>query len=133
MNLARFFLPEKKFQLARAGHTPALYYDAAKKECIELFPSGVAIGIINFSDEKIKEIEVQYKKGDILFLFSDGLSEIMNDEGEMLGVVNLKRLLCRYGDLSAEEIKQRLLDFSIRFSETDLNRDDLTFIILKVK
>lgn len=133
MNMARFILPEKKFQLARAGHTPALFYDAGKKECIELFPAGVAIGIINFSDDKIKEIEVNYKKGDILFLFSDGLSEIMNDEEEMLGVANLKRLLCKYGDLSAEEIKQRLLDFSIRFSETDMNRDDLTFIILKVK
>lgn len=133
MNMARFVLPEKKFQLARAGHTPALFYDAAKKECIELFPAGVAIGIINFSNDKIKEIEINYKKGDILFLFSDGLSEIMNDEEEMLGVANLKRLLCKNGHLSAEEIKQRLLDFSIRFSESDINRDDLTFIIVKVK
>jgi len=133
MNMARFIIPEKKFQLARAGHTPALFYDAEKKECIELFPAGVAIGIYNFSDDKIKELEVDYKKGDILFLFSDGLSEIMNDEEEMLGIENLKRILCGSSDLSAEEIKQKLLDFSIRFSDTDINRDDLTFIILKVK
>lgn len=133
MNMARFIIPQKKFQLARAGHTPALFYDSQKKECIELFPAGVAIGIINFSDDKIKEIEVNYNQGDILFLFSDGLSEIMNDEEEMLGIENLKRILCNNNELSSEEIKQKLLDFSIRFSDTDINRDDLTFIILKVK
>jgi serine phosphatase RsbU (regulator of sigma subunit) len=133
MNMAKFILPEKKFLFARAGHTPALFYDAEKDECIELFPRGMAIGLVNFSRDKIDEIEVHYKKGDILFLFSDGLSEIMNDAEEMLGMDNLKRILSTNHHLSAEEIKQQFLDFSIRFSDTEINSDDLTFIILKVK
>ncbi len=133
MNMAKFSIPGKKFLLARAGHTPALFYNARKKECIELLPEGMAIGLINFSKEKIKEIEINYQKGDILFLFSDGLSEIMNDADEMLGVENLKRIILDNNHVSAEELKQQILDFSIKFSEKEISSDDLTFILLKVK
>ena len=133
MNMARFLIPEKKFLFARAGHTPALFYNSKKKECIELFPEGMGIGLINFSGEKIKEMEINYQKGDILFLFSDGLSEIMNEEEEMLGIENLKRLIDDNPHRSAIEIKEKILDFSIKFSEAEISRDDLTFIILKVK
>ena len=108
-------------------------YNARKKECIELLPEGMAIGLINFSKEKIKEIEINYQKGDILFLFSDGLSEIMNDADEMLGVENLKRIILDNNHVSAEELKQQILDFSIKFSEKEISSDDLTFILLKVK
>jgi len=133
MNMALFRIPEKKFRLARAGHTQAIFFIAKEKKCREIYPEGVAIGLINFTREKIKEIELPYQTGDILFLFSDGLSEIMNEKDEVLGVDQLKRLIAKNHHLSAEEIKQRVLDFSIQFSETGIIRDDLTFIVLKVK
>lgn len=133
MNMALFRIPEKKFSLARAGHTQAIFFNAKEKKCREIYPEGVAIGLINFTREKIKEIELPYQKGDILFLFSDGLSEIMNEKDEVLGVAQLRRLIAKHHNLSAEDIKQRVLDFSIKFSETGISRDDLTFIVLKVK
>lgn len=133
MNMALFRIPEKKFRLARAGHTQAIFFNAKEKKCRELYPEGVAIGLINFTRGKIKEIELPYQTGDILFLFSDGLSEIMNEKDEVLGVDQLKRLIAKSHQLSAEDIKQRILDFSIQFSETGISRDDLTFIVLKVK
>lgn len=133
MNMALFRIPEKKFRLARAGHTQAIFFNAKEKKCREIYPEGVAIGLINFTREKIKEIELPYQTGDILFLFSDGLSEIMNEKDEVLGVDSLRRLIAKNHLLSAEEIKQKVLDFSIKFSETGISRDDLTFIVLKVK
>lgn len=133
INMAQFIIPEKRFVFSRAGHTPALFYNARKSECSELYPEGVAIGLSNFSRDNIKEVEINYKSGDILFLFSDGLSEIMNDKEEMLGVKNLKMILSENHMKSASEIKQKILDFSIHFSAEEVNRDDLTFIILKVK
>jgi serine phosphatase RsbU (regulator of sigma subunit) len=57
----------------------------------------------------------------------------MNDEEVMLGVDNLKTIIADNYQLSAQEIKQKILDFTINFSEIDMKRDDLTFIILKVK
>jgi len=132
INMAQFNIPEKKFVFSRAGHTPALFYDSKKNKCSELYPEGVAIGLTNFSRDNIKEVSIKYKSGDILFLFSDGLSEIMNEKDEMLGVENLKKIIFENHQNSANDIKQKILDFSINFSAEEVNRDDLTFIILKV-
>jgi serine phosphatase RsbU (regulator of sigma subunit) len=133
LNVAQFRIPEKKFLLSRAGHTPAIFFNAQENECLELHPDGMAIGLVTFARDKLKEVELSYQKGDILLLFSDGLTEIMNKQEEMLGIDQVKRLILENHNLSAEEIKQKILDFSIEFSETGVSRDDLTFIILKVK
>lgn len=133
MNIAQFKIPQKKFVFSRAGHTQALLYRCDKGSCVELHPDGMAIGLMNFSGDRIEELESPYEKGDILFLFSDGLSEIMNEEDEMLGIENLRQLILENHQGSAQEIKQKILDFSIKFSGSKINRDDLTFIVLKVK
>jgi serine phosphatase RsbU (regulator of sigma subunit) len=133
INIAEFKIPEKKFILSRAGHTPALYYNHKKKQCIQLNPAGHAIGLRSFSKERIKEVVIHYQPGDILFLFSDGLSEIMNEADEMLGTENLKKIIEQNHHLSANDIKQKILDFSFDFSDSSFNSDDLTFIVLKVK
>jgi serine phosphatase RsbU (regulator of sigma subunit) len=133
MNIAQFIIPDKKFILSRAGHTPAIYFNKKEKKCHALNPEGNAIGLRNFSRANIKEVEMPYRSGDILFLFSDGLSEIMNEEDEMLGIDNLKMLIAENHHLNANEIKKKILDFSIDFSDSKVNSDDLTFIILKVK
>ncbi len=133
ISIAKFLIKKKKFILSRAGHTQAIFYKKKIGKCIELNPKGMAIGLINFSAEKIEEVEQRYNKGDILFLFSDGLSEIMNNEGEMLGLDPVKNIISENAELSPNEIKQKLLDLSIEFSHKKNNKDDLTFIILKVK
>lgn len=133
MNIARFHIPGGTFVFSRAGHTKALFYRQKLGKCEALYPEGMAIGLINFSAERIQELQLGYESGDVLFLFSDGLSEIMNEDEEMLGVKKLERLICQNHTGSAEEIKQKILDFSIQFAGTRVNRDDLTFIVLKVK
>ncbi len=133
ISLAKFLIKEKKFILSRAGHTQAIFYNSKQNECIELYPEGMAIGLANFSKDKIEEVELKYKRGDILFLFSDGLSEIMNSEGEMLGVEPVKKTIIENSNSSPNEIKQKLLELSIEFAQEKINSDDLTFIVLKVK
>lgn len=133
INIAEFKIKERKFILSRAGHTPALYYSYEKKQCLQLNPAGHAIGLRSFTKGRIKEEVIHYQTGDILFLFSDGLSEIMNEADEMLGIENLKKLIEENNQMSAREIKQKILDFSIDFSNSSPNSDDLTFIVLKVK
>ncbi|MCK5004923.1 MAG: SpoIIE family protein phosphatase [Candidatus Aminicenantes bacterium] len=133
ISIAKFLVAEKKFILSRAGHTQAVFFSKKTGECIEIYPEGMALGLINFSKDKIEEIEQKYESGDILFLFSDGLSEIMNKEGEMLGLDPVKKIISENADSSPGEIKQKLLELSIEFAQDKNNKDDLTFIILKVK
>ena len=133
MNIATLDIAKKKLRFARSGHTPALLYDARRKTCRELAPPGVAIGLQNCRPENFEQIETGYKSGDILFFFSDGLSEMMNAEGQILGVDRVKQLLEKSAHLPVNDIKRRLLDYSIEFSEAKANADDLTFLIVKVR
>jgi len=133
ISIAKFLIQERKFILSRAGHTQAVFYRKQTGKCTEIYPEGMALGLINFSRDKIEEIEQEYESGDILFLFSDGLSEIMNREGKMLGLEPVKELIAENADSSPGEIKQKLLELSIEFAQERNNKDDLTFIILKAK
>jgi serine phosphatase RsbU (regulator of sigma subunit) len=133
INLVRFDLNEKNLVFSRSGHTPALFFAAATQNCRELAPRGMALGLNNFSRDAIEEMHLPYQSGDILFFFSDGLSEIMNAEEKMLGSEALQKLLVTNAALSAVEIKEKILEFAIAFSASKVNADDLTFVVMKVR
>lgn len=131
VNMALVDPSANRLVMARAGHTPAIFYQAKANKCTVLSPAGMAIGLNNFSREKIDEIVLDLGEGDILFFFSDGLSEIQNDQEEMLGVEALSRLICRHAHLSCEQIKEKILDASNEFSGEEQKCDDLTFVLFK--
>lgn len=133
VNLVRFDLQARELIFSRSGHTPALLYRAASGECLELAPRGMALGLTHFSQEGIEELRLPYQAGDILFFFSDGLSEIMDPQSRMLGVGELKRLLCEFAALPALEIKERVLERAGEFAAGQANADDLTFVVMKVR
>ncbi len=133
INLVRFDLQKKKMIFSRSGHTPALLYRSDSGECLELSPRGMALGLSNFTEGGIEELRLPYKTGDILFFFSDGLSEIMDVEERMLGVCELKKMLIDNAGLTALEIKEKILARAIAFSAGQANADDLTFVVMKVR
>jgi serine phosphatase RsbU (regulator of sigma subunit) len=132
ISMAKFIGAEKKFIFSRAGHTQGIFYSSQKEECLELMPEGMAIGLKNFDKSKIEEISIPYQSGDILFLFSDGLSEIMNNKDEILGTEPLKQIIQDHHPLPLQDIKQKIIDYSIQFSGNQPNKDDLTFIIVRI-
>jgi serine phosphatase RsbU (regulator of sigma subunit) len=133
INLVRFDLQARNMIFSRSGHTPALLYRIDSGECLELSPRGMALGLSHFTEEGIEELRLPYRSGDILFFFSDGLSEIMDVEERMLGVCELKKLLIENAALSALEIKEKILARAIAFADARANADDLTFVVMKVR
>ena len=133
INLVRFDLQNRNLIFSRSGHTPALFYQVKTGDCLELSPRGMALGLSNFTEGGIEELRLPYASGDILFFFSDGLSEIMDAEEKMLGVCELKQILIDNANLSALDIKEKLLARAIEFSAGQANADDLTFVVMKVR
>lgn len=133
VNMAQVDSLNHRLTLARAGHTPAIFYRASRRQCEVLNPGGMAIGLSSFNRDRIEELRLDLEDGDILFFFSDGLSEILNDQDEMLGVENLSRLLCRYAHLESEQIREKILEYSNEFAAEEHKCDDLTFIIFKYR
>ena len=69
------------------------------------------------------------ESGDVLFLFTDLITEYTNIKNEMFEIDGLVKILNEVGNRSTEEIKTKILE-SLKEFQTD---DDLTFMICKRK
>lgn len=121
--------------ICRAGHNPLFFYNSTKGEVETIKPAGLAIG---FNDktvfEKIlEEITIIPKADDILFLFTDGVSETMNRLKMLFGEDRIKKILLENALKTPEEIKRILLNHLAGFQGDAPIADDVAFIIIKRK
>jgi serine phosphatase RsbU (regulator of sigma subunit) len=76
---------------------------------------------------------VQLQIGDILLLYTDGITESMNAQEEMFGEDRLKKLFLDVGqqDLRARQIVESIKNESMNFSGPEQQHDDLTIVVIK--
>jgi sigma-B regulation protein RsbU (phosphoserine phosphatase) len=84
------------------GHNPPVLVHASG-ECLQLDAGGSVLG--GFPDSRYVQGEIELRPGDRLLLFTDGLSEAVNKDGEQFGEQRLLRLMRDNRDRSAEELK----------------------------
>lgn len=77
--------------------------------------------------------ETWLNSGDIIVLYTDGMTEAVNQENEEFGEDRLEELLNRYADLSAQEMCEKLIEDVQVFQTGKPQFDDMTLFILKVK
>jgi serine phosphatase RsbU (regulator of sigma subunit) len=76
---------------------------------------------------------VQMKPNDLLFLYTDGLSEALNIEGEEFGPTRIEEILKTIASLSADQIRDVVARRVKEWCAGMSLYDDLTFVVLKVK
>lgn len=115
-------------QYINAGHNPPLVVRSdGKMEDLE--PSGIPIGAFDISGWT--EETIQFGVGDFLFMFTDGISEATNDQGEMYEEERLKRFLLNSKDRSPEELSESVLDEVHGFAGGAPQSDDITMMVLR--
>jgi phosphoserine phosphatase RsbU/P len=116
-----------KLKYVNAGHLPPLLL---KGDTIEEMPKGdAAIGIIKNS--KFREQQLKLDKGDILIVYSDGVTEAANEMGQFFGKERLINTIKRYNNLPADKLGEAITR-QVEFFAGDAPRsDDLSLIILK--
>ncbi|MEM7550620.1 MAG: PP2C family protein-serine/threonine phosphatase [Bacteroidota bacterium] len=126
-------IKERKIVFARAGHCPTLFYCASKDESYYFKNIGLGLGILRNKDyqDYVQQQELQVEKGDVIILYTDGITESRNKEDEEFGYDRLREFLVQNSSLSPIEIKERLLEEFYRFCGTDKPLDDYTFMIIK--
>lgn len=131
-----FFIIDKKehtVEFARAGHCPTLYYDTAKQQAIFFKTKGLGLGILrndNFS--KYVEVEkVSYKPGDIIFLYTDGITEAKNLSNEQYGYDKLAKFVKENAAKSPSSLQADLIRDLYEFCEKQQPEDDFTTMIVK--
>lgn len=126
---------KKKFEFSRAGHCPTLYYSANEKKVMFLEDHGLGLGILR--DHQFNEFvdvnEMEYNSGDILMLYTDGITEAKNKNNEEFGYERIKQFLEKHAFYSAEYIKEGILKSLYDFCESSNLEDDITALIVKVK
>jgi sigma-B regulation protein RsbU (phosphoserine phosphatase) len=117
-----------EFRCANAGHNHPILV-RADGSCEMLKKGGIIIGAFN---NACFEDDVTFlNKDDILFLYTDGLSEAMNKNEEEYGEERIINYLIDKRTLSTNQIIEGILKDVRQFDETYPPRDDTTLIALK--
>ena len=129
--LAVFDEKNKILTIVNAGHIPMLWYSEKSKEIKNIFIKTKPLGI---SEKTVyKSLKTRLNKGDIILLFTDGLTETFNSSGKMYGEENLKKQIIKYSKLKSEEIIEKIMSDVYRFSGKKHLPDDISMVIMKIK
>jgi phosphoserine phosphatase RsbU/P len=126
---------------ARAGHTPLLYMpgpSSPTKGAQILIPSGMVLGLrIDGASEKFSELleeeRVCLYPGDIIVLYTDGITEAMNLDSDLFGDERLSNIVEEHGHLDSGELRERILREIESFVGAADQHDDMTMILMKVQ
>jgi sigma-B regulation protein RsbU (phosphoserine phosphatase) len=111
-----------------AGHNPPLIVHAGGT-VENLSSGGLPLGIK--PDAVFREGKTQLQNGDVLVIYSDGVSEAPNAAGEEFGTSRLQDVVARNLDASAAGIRDRIEAALTKFAQGTPASDDITLVITK--
>jgi serine phosphatase RsbU (regulator of sigma subunit) len=111
-----------------AGHNPPLIVHAGGT-VENLSSGGLPLGIK--PDAVFREGKTQLQNGDVLVIYSDGVSEAPNATGEEFGTSRLQDVVARNLDASAAGIRDRIEAALTKFAQGTPASDDITLVITK--
>ena len=119
----------EELSFSNAGHGPLFCYRASENRCTRTSLDGVPIGIMDEVD--YKQAKVKFHPGDMVVLYTDGITEMRNNTKEEYGLHRVHALLMANHHLSAAEFLELLInDVEIFRGETPPH-DDTTAMVFK--
>ncbi|HZE19744.1 MAG TPA: GAF domain-containing SpoIIE family protein phosphatase, partial [Candidatus Angelobacter sp.] len=118
----------RRYTYVNAGHNPGLLYRSATGTFDSLDSTGPLLGTLETASFKEKQAEI--RPGDILALYTDGITESMNEVQELFGEDRLKDVIRSRKEGSAAEIVRGVRETVGAYSGGEPS-DDLTLVIVK--
>ncbi|HSQ93533.1 MAG TPA: PP2C family protein-serine/threonine phosphatase, partial [Methanoregula sp.] len=112
-----------------AGHNPPIHFRAADGTLAELAATGIAMGVLD--DAEYMQETVQIVPGDVLVLYTDGITEAENVNLEMFGIERLEKIIQASGRRSAQELCQEILSAVRTFCGDHPQSDDITLMVIR--
>jgi sigma-B regulation protein RsbU (phosphoserine phosphatase) len=121
--------PEGVGRFISAGHNPAYLFRSVTGITEELIPDAHVLGMFDFASYESRTFHLD--KGDILVVYSDGLTDAENPQEEMFGEERLRQLIQRMAPLGSHAVEQGLLKAINEFTQGVPQTDDITFVIVE--
>ena len=127
--LAEIDTQKRALRYVNCGHNPALLFQAQTGTVTRLNSSCAPIGM--FLEEPCEVASVDLTAGDVLVLYTDGVTEAENQLGEEFGSERLSALLGRNASLSAEGLMKNIFSSTAEFCREVGFNDDVTILVVK--
>ncbi len=120
---------KRTLRYINCGHNPALLFRAETGSITRMDSSCPPIGI--FEQEACDLISTDLTPGDVLVLYTDGVTETANRSAEEFGTERLSAVLERGSSLSAEGLMTEIYNSAADFCGEAGFKDDVTLLVVK--
>jgi PAS domain S-box-containing protein len=127
--IAQIDLATNQVNYASAGHGEAFLWRYTEKKIIQLQATGLPVGV-DFN-ETYREKQCNLRPGDLLIIYSDGITEATNSSLDQFGFEQLAEIINTNYHLSASTISDKIIDRVKQFSEGHEQDDDITLLVMK--
>jgi sigma-B regulation protein RsbU (phosphoserine phosphatase) len=122
---------QQTLRYVRAGHDYPLLVRAATGECQTLGGLGVVLGLMD--GIPLEEVLVPLETGDLLALYTDGITEAKSATGEFFGAGRLSVALGAARELGAQDACEAIFAEVDRFREGAAQFDDMALLLVKIE
>ena len=127
----------RAINFASAGHNPMILYRGKTKEVYFLKPKGFPVGIdLPEEDMFVKNMTLQkvsLEKNDMMVIYTDGITEAMNNEKQQFGEERLIQVIKDNSHLTPSEFVEKLNESIAQFTQGAEQNDDITVVAIKEK
>ena len=125
-----FDVEKKILRFSNAGHNPLLFYNNQTKTCQTVELKGCALNLLKNPAYSVKEISL--RPSDLIFIYTDGVTEAVNEKKEMFGETRLTKTIEETADKSADEIINYIKTKLDSFTGKTPQADDTLMIAVKM-
>jgi sigma-B regulation protein RsbU (phosphoserine phosphatase) len=116
-------------QFISAGHNTAYLFRSATGKIEELASDAYILGMFDFASYRSRTLHLY--KGDILVVYSDGLTDAQNQQEEMFGEERLLQIIRQEAPSGSHAIERKFLKAIEEFTRGMPQTDDITFVIVE--
>lgn len=123
-------IPRSELTICSAGHNAMMIWRQRASRCAAVTTNGLALGIDKGPrfEKSVQETTIPFDPGDRFIIYTDGLSEAMNSEGELFGIERLAAKFRHFSTTDCSGFITTLLASLNGFRAGAPPSDDLTFI-----
>ncbi|HEX9654099.1 MAG TPA: PP2C family protein-serine/threonine phosphatase, partial [bacterium] len=125
-----FDLAKNELRFSNAGHNPLLRFQNQEKRCEMIALRGPALGLSKLSSYQEKTLKLS--SGDVVLVYTDGVTEAFNKKGEMFEESRLREAVVASSSKKSAQIIEQIKDAILNFTAGAQQSDDMAMIAVKV-